>query len=88
MKTVIEMAREAGCVFIDPPCGDCYTFDIDDGTLERFAELVRANERESICRLLEHEVDLAGISSAPQLQNYTTTLLKTLADCIRARGQA
>ena len=32
-EDIIRMAREAGGVFIDPPCGDCYTFDIDDGTL-------------------------------------------------------
>jgi len=63
MKTVTEMAREAGGVFIDPPCGDCYTFDIDDGTLERFAELVAslaradaiAKEREACARLAEKE---------------------------------
>lgn len=78
MKTVIEMAREAGLV------ADANNSGFD--SVVAFAELVRADERESICKLLEHDVDLAGISSAPQLQNYTTTLLKTLADCIRARS--
>lgn len=85
MKTVIELAREAGLGEMGRRTGFVFFQPGTDG-LERFAELIRADERESICKLLEHDVDLAGISSAPQLQNYTTTLLKTLADCIRARS--
>ena len=45
MKTVIEMAREAGI-------RDC-TCNGTLGCLERFAELVRADEREAICKLGE-----------------------------------
>ena len=39
MKTVIEMAREAGAVF--PADGSYHKFEFE-GSLERFAELVRA----------------------------------------------
>ena len=42
MKTVIEMAREAGAVF--PADGSYHKFEFE-GSLERFAELVRADER-------------------------------------------
>jgi len=41
MKTVIEMAREAG--IIHP--------EMVDKTLERFAELVRADEREACAKV-------------------------------------
>ena len=43
MKTVIEMARAAGAVF--PADGSYHKFEFE-GSLERFAELVRADERE------------------------------------------
>jgi hypothetical protein len=46
MKTVIEMAREAG--IIHP--------EMVDKTLERFAELVRADEREA-CAQIAHEAE-------------------------------
>ena len=42
MKTVIEMAREAGAVF--PADGSYHNFEFE-GSLERFAALVRADER-------------------------------------------
>ena len=45
MKTIIEMAREAG--IIHP--------EMVDKTLERFAELVRADEREACAKVCEHE---------------------------------
>lgn len=54
---VIRMAREAGGVFIDPPSGDCYTFDIDNGELERFFQAAynagAADEREAWQPLLK-----------------------------------
>ena len=43
MKTVIEMAEEAGC---SPFVHECTVAHVSD--LERFAELVRADERERI----------------------------------------
>ena len=47
MKTVIEMAREAGLVG-----GPVYARG-----LNRFAELVRADERERICKAIKTEDD-------------------------------
>ena len=62
MKTIIEMAREAGI-------RDC-TCDGTRGCLERFAALVRAEEREAILDLVDSYA-----------KNNTD-----LADAIRARG--
>ena len=45
----------------------------DDDALEAFAELVRADEREACAKVCEDSVEYAG---------------DTLADAIRARGQA
>ena len=45
----------------------------DDDALEAFAELVRADEREGCAKVCEDSVEYAG---------------DTLADAIRARGQA
>jgi len=69
MKTAIEMAREAG---IDEwwNSGSEWreTFDVH---LERFAELVRADEREACARLVDYWEARQGEH----------------ADAIRARGQ-
>ena len=42
MKTVIEMAREAGLIALNVECDPTYA-----PIIERFAELVRADERKS-----------------------------------------
>ena len=48
MKTVIEMAREAGLFCNELHCSPpIITWKGDEGNLERFAELVRADERNS-----------------------------------------
>ena len=74
MKTVIEMAREAGLVG-----GPVYARG-----LERFAELVRADEREACAKVCENMTleweDQPSIAQAE---------LATMMDCalaIRARG--
>ena len=81
MKTIIEMAREAG--IIHP--------EMVDKTLERFAALVRADEREACAKVcddlykkwvddLVNDTDDTADSGAPDC-----------VDCkiaIRARGQA
>jgi hypothetical protein len=63
MKTLIEMAREAGWQYADG----------DDGykPLWRFAELVRADEREACAKIVEHILKEGG---------------GTYGDAIRARG--
>ena len=72
MKTVIEMAREAGATpytnrhYPDRPT---HTFNVDQ--IERFAELVRADEREACARLVDYWEARQGEH----------------ADAIRARGQ-
>lgn len=35
-----KLAAQAGADFLEPPSGDFYSFNADDGSLERFAELV------------------------------------------------
>ena len=71
MKTVIEMAREAGAHPSHNP--DLYDiWSISDKALERFAELVRADEREACAKVCE-ETD-------------KSTHPADLADAIRARS--
>lgn len=67
MKTVIEMAREADLID-DTSASDWYVYQ-----LERFAELVRADEREACAKVCE--------TTAPsQINGYEC------AAAIRARG--
>ena len=47
MKTVLEMAREAGAIVFD---------DSDTTVIERFAEMVRAQENEA-CALIADEAE-------------------------------
>ena len=63
MKTVIEMAREAGIEwdFIDKDEGQIWY--ITQAGLVRFAELVRADEREALIGLLKG-IDKTEIESA------------------------
>jgi len=68
MKTVIEMAREAGLVG-----GPVYARG-----LERFAELVRADEREACAKVCEE----VGEES----DSFTRDILRSTAAAIRARG--
>ena len=83
MKTVIEMAREAGWleeVGNELPCTGSMN-------LERFAELVRADEREACARLVEpneeHRRDASWgyIGGAEGVE-----LLDGMAAAIRARS--
>jgi hypothetical protein len=74
MKTIIEMAREAGLY-------DCIVFgriESKDAVIERFAELVRADEREACAKLCE-------------VNHHTIRRNMDSFECaaaIRARGQA
>ncbi len=79
MKTVIEMAREAG---FDPhDMSADFTCNLKD--IERFAELVRADEREACARFLE-STNLAGLPDDTAL--HYARLLKGFAEGIRARS--
>jgi hypothetical protein len=76
MKTIEEMAREAGGYFAELPNVDAWLFDKEE-QLETFAALVRADEREACAKVVE---DLRG-----QCWAYDHD---TIAAAIRARGQA
>ena len=67
---IIRMAREAGAVF--PADGRYHCFEIP-GTLERFAALVAAHEREECAKEVDFILRPGG---------------GTMGDTIRARGQA
>ena len=66
MKTIIEMAREAGI-------RDC-TCDGTRGCLERFAELVRADEREACAKVCD------------EVGQHPSLTPRHCAEAIRARG--
>jgi hypothetical protein len=61
MKTIIEMAREANvyCTTRQPTL---------DAMLERFAALVRADEREACAKVCEDSVEYAGDELARQIR--------------------
>lgn len=65
MKTVIELGREAGYYFYDlTETHGVKTAETDEADtwvqLERFAELVRADEREACAKLVEqYDIDIA-----------------------------
>lgn len=78
MKTIIEMAREAGLhrtqhSLMSNPVQQRFSYDGYEENLERFAELVRANEREACAQLCD------------RFANRMMTA-EECADAIRARG--
>ena len=76
MKTIIEMAREAGFMvgeFSGPWAGDTPVGD----QLERFAALVRADEREACAKLVEDQDTYGDVVGG---------WFELLAEKIRARG--
>lgn len=97
---IIRIAREAGMrstfVCADPnACPDddeCCHKNVPEGlhgrpeTIERFAALVAAAEREACVNLID-TTDLSGLKDDLWLQNYTASLLSGYAKAIRARGQ-
>ena len=68
-KTLIEMAKEAGFEFNRLGCA--YTSGYLEDYLERFAALVRADEREACAKEVDHVLKEGG---------------GTYGDAIRARG--
>jgi len=73
-RTIIEMAREAGAVF--PADGSYHSFERRED-LEAFAALVREDEREALCKLMEDQ-------NTWDLYDPNATAI----EIIRARGQA
>ena len=77
MKTVIEMAREAGAIHIHKRPKEFAV--VGNKAIERFAELVRAEEREACAKVCD--VTVLG-------DEYLTAFINAHADAIRARGEA
>ena len=77
MKTIIEMAREAGLekILIDWSC-EFGNANADDymPTLERFAALVRADEREACARLLDK------MAAQDTLSNYYAVAARAIRE--------
>jgi hypothetical protein len=82
MKTVTEMAREAGI-------SDC-TCSGTRGCLERFAELIRADEREAcakVARLFYNPKD-GMLPFKKSTESNKNLLALEIEEAIKARGQA
>ena len=80
MKTIIEMAREAG-IYVPEHLQTIATCKTDLG---RFAELVRADERDRAMR--ENAYVTAEREAILELVNSYAKNNTDLADAIRARG--
>ena len=89
MKTIIEMAREAGFMLVAEPSVEgsdwyeCFTEEIED-----FAALVRAEEREACAKVCEEDLRDEYIRQDRPVQDEVN-LFAAIADCaaaIRARG--
>lgn len=98
MKTVIEMAREAGLIGPEDTAQDIIEYGLelwisgDRGmqTLERFAELVRADaiadEREACAKVCD-ELIAPDVYSDTDVSMWDVTCIDCAA-AIRARGEA
>ena len=77
MKTIIEMAREAGMAGFDGVVHAAFQ-------LEAFAALVRADERE---RLLQAVEEMRPVQDNPLLQNKPAEFwIRSFKQAIEARG--
>ena len=75
MKTVIEIAREAGMNLTPAQFSGVLEDNIDEFQLERFAELVRADaiadERELCAKVCEQESkELGGVAAGPFVTDF------------------
>ena len=77
MKTVFEIAREAGIK------NDCDGIWCNADQLERFAELVRADEREACAKVLD---EMAAQMVAEMEPSTAIAWVRNRAEFIRARG--
>ena len=56
--------------------------------MHAYAAAAVAEERERICKWMEHGVDLGGLTEHPNWLKYTVELLSGCAAAIRAGGKA
>jgi hypothetical protein len=54
---------------------------------ERFAELIRQDEREAIARMLETKVELKGLDTEPLILQFALDMITSFAKFIRERGE-
>lgn len=92
-KTVIEIAREAGMVYreFENEFANANTDAVDFKTLEAFAELVRADERNRTWtqeHWTEYERSIAALERESCAKVAENTKAPFTATVIRARGQA
>jgi hypothetical protein len=73
MKTIIEMAREAGL----KPDGDDWGANVYRKAIEAFAELVRADEREACAKMVDY--------MASRCNDIRAAALESASENIRAR---
>jgi hypothetical protein len=83
-----ELAEQAGMYY--RTTSDEFCEADKDGVpiemMERFAELVRQDEREACAKLLETQIDFKGLDSQPQFLKFALDLITGCANLIRARG--
>jgi hypothetical protein len=83
MKTIMDMAREVGIEEAFSLKQDQYLVRFKDDSLERFAALVAAAEREACAKVCEEMRTYVGRNNA-----VTQSSAQDCATAIRARGQA
>ena len=91
MKTIIEMAREADGLGFVHDAGDAPSkWQFTPKELERFAALVRADEREACAKLLEKQkymvLEPLRTYTADALARSNQESVMYMAHAIRARG--
>lgn len=84
-KRIEELAVQAGFKYIkEEGIGWAGNYN---SSLDKFAELVAAAEREACAAFLESGVDLAGLAGDRMMQAFIGKLLIGCAAAIRARGE-
>ena len=81
MKTVIEMARQVGF-----HVGDQFVAGASEAELERFAELVRADEREACAKVAEDSDHVVGGRGYYDQLGDADATVRNIVAAIRARG--
>jgi phosphatidylserine decarboxylase len=84
-ERIKELAEQAGVLFDTDPT---YTYGASPKVLERFAELVRQNERSRCVKIIENHQIPVGNSSAGEIAcEMTYSALKEIRDQIRGRTE-
>ena len=84
MKTIIEMAREADGILLSDSEIFGLGFEFEIYQLERFAELVRADEREACAKVIDEMAEDMVREMEP---STAIAYVRSKAAAIRARGE-